>query len=152
MGPRLAVLNRGQLLRWWALYFQAGNQAQRYQQVEIAVGKRLASPYGKCVDGSKLYFWATDCIAVTGGGPAISLTDTDLFTLFPHGGIQGKNVTRGPVTYYAPDYSRASQFRLGRPRGDPVRAVRGCHNTYRMLIGEIKGDSVAWETTCYGPR
>jgi hypothetical protein len=135
--------------RWWALYFQAGNQAQRYQQVEIAVGKRLASPYGKCADGSKLYFWATDCIAVTGGGPAISLTDTDLFTLFPHGGIQGKNVTRGPVTYYAPDYSRASQFRLAVREGLLYALYVDVSNTYRMLIGEIKGDSVAWENDVY---
>ena len=136
-------------LRWWALYFQAGNQAQRYQQVEIAVGKRLASPYGKCVDGSKLYFWATDCIAVTGGGPAISLTDTDLFTLFPHGGIQGKNVTRGPVTYYAPDYSRASQFRMAVREGILYALYVDATATYRMLIGEIKGDSVAWENDVY---
>jgi len=133
--------------RWWALYFQSG-AAQRYQQVEIAVGRRLAAPYGKCKDGSKLYFWATDCIAVTGGGEAVSLTD-DLYNLFPHGGLQGVNVARGPVTFYAPDYSRAVQFRIAVREGIIYALYVDTTGTYRMLIGEIRGEVIAWSYDAY---
>ena len=134
--------------RWWALYFQSG-AAQRYQQVEIAVGRRLAGPYAKGKDGSRLYFWATDCIAVTGGGEAVSLTDGDLYNLFPHGGLQGVNIARGPVTFYAPDYSRASQFRIAVREGIIYALYVDGAGTYRMLIGEIRGDSVAWSQDAY---
>lgn len=99
--------------RWWQLYFRPGqNGSSSYYQVEAKVGKRLASPLGKCVEGGKFYFWSTDGICVTDGGEAQSLTDADLYNLFPHGGTQGVNVIRNGVTFYAPNYALASLFRL----------------------------------------
>jgi len=135
-------------MRWWALYFQQGG-TPLYTQVEVAVGKRLAAPFGKCTDGEKLYFWATDCIAATAGGEAKSLTDEDLYNLFPHGGLNGKNVTRGSVTYYAPDYSRAATFRMAVREGIIYAPYQDSTGTPRMLIGQIRGDSVAWSQDTY---
>lgn len=134
--------------RWWSLYFQQGG-TNRYQPVEIAVGRRLASPYGKCVYGGSLYFWATDCIAHTAGQAAVSLTDEDLFNLFPHGGILGKNIVRGPVTFYAPDYSRAAHFRLGVREGILYASYQDTDGNRRMLVGEIKAEGVAWSSDVY---
>jgi hypothetical protein len=96
--------------RWWQLRPSFGGKSQ-YTQNEAPVGRGLAAPFGHCTDGSKIYFVAKDGIYVTAGGPAVSLTD-DLYVLFPHEGIPGKNVTYGGVTTYAPDYGRASTFRL----------------------------------------
>lgn len=98
--------------RWWVLNYQSGSDRQRYVQVEVAVGKRLAAPFGMASDGTTIYFWADDCIAATQGGQAESLTDLDLYNLFPHAGLKGVDVVRAGVTFYAPDYSRAAQFRL----------------------------------------
>lgn len=98
--------------RWWMLTFQQGSIPE-YSKMEVAIGKRLASAYGMDSDGALLYFWATDGICVTSAsGPAKSLTDDDLYNLFPHGGLTGRDVTRFGVTFYAPDYSRAERFRL----------------------------------------
>lgn len=98
--------------RWWYLNFQQGSDRQLYVQVEAPVGKPLAAPYGHCTDGQKIYFWSQDGIDATDGGPAQSLTDDDLYNLFPHAGTTGTDVVRVGVTFYAPDYSRVAQFRL----------------------------------------
>ena len=135
--------------RWWALYFQQGG-TPLYSQLEVPVGKRLAAPFGKCADGAFLYFWATDGICKTAGGAAASLTDADLYNLFPHGGLSGKNVTRGIATYYAPDYSRAATFRLAIRENVLYALYQDSTGTPRMLIGELKPDgSAAWSTDVY---
>lgn len=134
--------------RWWALYFQQGTPL--YNPVEVQVGRRLASPFGHCGDGKVMYFWASDCIAMTGGAAAVSLTDADLYNLFPHGGEAGKNVTRGTVTFYAPDYSQAATFRIAVREGIIYATYRDSTSAPRMMIGEIKQDGpVAWSTDVY---
>jgi hypothetical protein len=97
--------------RWWQLRPDFGGVNQ-FTPIEAPVGRGLAAPYGICTDGSKIYFVAKDGIWMTGGGPGESLTDADLYNLFPHEGIKGTNVTYNGVTTYAPDYGRASTFRL----------------------------------------
>ncbi len=99
--------------RWWALY-PAFTTAQRYSPIEQSVGRGLVSGYGHITDGNLVYFWTRDGIAITDGGPYKSLTDADLYNLFPHEGVAGVDVTRNGVTYFAPDYSRAAEFRLGK--------------------------------------
>lgn len=105
--------------RWWALYpsfsytsIAAGASQSRYTPIEQSVGRPLISPYAMCTDGQTLYFWTTDCIAMTAGGPYKSLTDEALYPLFPHEGVTPVSITRNGITYYAPDYSRSAQFRL----------------------------------------
>lgn len=136
--------------RWWNLYFHPGD-TPLFSQVQVSVGKRLASPFGKCTDGSFLYFWATDCIARTSAqGPADDLTHDDLYNLFPHGGMLGKDITRGTVTYYAPDYSRAATFRMAYREGILYALYQDSTGAPRMLIGEKRPDGTfAWSSDAY---
>ena len=97
--------------RWWALY-PAFQSAQLYEPIEQVVGRGLVSPFGICTDGSKIYFWAKDCIASHSGGAYEDLTSEDWEPLFPHDGVQGQDATRNGITIYAPDYSQAATFRL----------------------------------------
>lgn len=62
-----------------------------------------------CTDGEQEYWWAKDGIS---GSTSGSLTDLDLYNLFPHEGVAGENVTYAGTTYFAPDYARAGTFRL----------------------------------------
>lgn len=97
--------------RWWALYPSFGS-ITRYNPIEQSVGRGLISPYAFTTDGVLIYFWMKDGIGITAGGPYQSLTDEDLFLLFPHEGVAGVNITRFGLTYYAPDYGRVATFRL----------------------------------------
>ena len=99
-------------IRWWALY-PSFTTAGQYTPYEISVGRAVIGPFGGCTDRQQVYFWAKDGICATAGGPYKNLITDDLLNLFPHEGVQGQNVVRNGITYYAPDYSRASAFRLG---------------------------------------
>src|SRR5208282_1985539 len=94
-----------------ALYPQPDNPAQRYNFVQQPIPRGLAAPYGHCTDGRTLYWWAKDGIWSSSEG---SLTDADLYSLFPHEGVVGNDyiyaATGQPVR--APDYSQAGSFRL----------------------------------------
>lgn len=100
--------------RWWSM---RGNfiGTSTFQPFQEEVPRGLATPYGICDDGQSVYFWAKDGIYAVGARSG-SLTD-DLFLMFPHENIQGQNITRNGITYYAPDYSRASTFRLSTVNG-----------------------------------
>lgn len=97
--------------RWWQLRTSFGGENQ-YTPVEAPVGRGLAAPYGHCTDGSKIYFVAKDGIYATAGGPGVSLTDDDLYNLFPHEGVPGQTVVYNGIGNFAPDYGRVNTFRL----------------------------------------
>ena len=137
-------------LRWWYLNFQSGSDRQQYVQVEAPVGKRLAAPYGMASDGSAVFFWADDCIAMTEGSQAVSLTDDDLYNLFPHGGLAGVNVTSNGVTYYAPDYSRAGQFRLTYRNGLLYAFYPDTTGTPRVMVLDVQRK--AWSQDVYAAQ
>lgn len=94
--------------RWWALYpnFGTGN---RYQAVEAPVRRGLIAPYAHATDGQVVFFWAKDGIWTTLGQ---SLTDADLYNIFPHEGVIGQDYVYAGHTVFAPDYKYASMFRL----------------------------------------
>lgn len=95
--------------RWWALYPQSNNPLQRYSVIQQPITRGLAAPWGHCNDGKNIYWWAKDGIYSSNKG---SLTDEDLYNIFPHDGVAGANFTYNGHTVFAPDYSRASTFRL----------------------------------------
>ena len=95
--------------RWWALYPQSGNPLQRYSVIEQPMTRGLAAPYGHCNDGKSLYWWAKDGIYSSSKG---SLTDADLYNLFPHDGVAGANYIYNGQAVYAPNYANAGTFRL----------------------------------------
>lgn len=100
--------------RWWALYPQPDNPLQRYNFVQQPIERGIAAPYGHCNDGKEIFYWAKDGIRGTSRG---SLTDDDLYTLFPHEGVLGADYTYNGVTIYAPDYSKNLTFRLAYSNG-----------------------------------
>lgn len=98
--------------RWWQVQ-RAFESPRRWNPVEIPAGRGLAAPYGVCTNGSVVYFWAHDSIRMmVPGSPSISLTDYDLWNIFPHDGVPGRDVIYAGFTIYAPDYSRCANFRL----------------------------------------
>lgn len=123
--------------RWWAFYPNFSS-AQRYNPIEQPVGRGLISPYGYCTDGAIVYFWAKDGICITDGGPFKSLTDEDLYNLFPHEGVGGSNVVRNGVTYYAPDYSRAVTFRLAKVNQYLYADYQDSTGTPRTLVCDLR--------------
>jgi hypothetical protein len=81
-------------------------------------------------------------------GPAESLTDADLYNLFPHEGVVGVTVSyAGTLEIPAPDYTKASLFRLSVSKGflyfDYVITTPGglaFHNTLVMNTATL-----AWQ-------
>lgn len=97
---------------WWAMY-PAFSGTSVFAPYRIQCQRGLAAPFGHYTDKARIFFWAKDGIGFHSGGPYTSLTDLDLYLLFPHEGTDApKNIIRNGVTYYAPDYSRAATFRL----------------------------------------
>lgn len=132
--------------RWWQLRPSFGGESQ-YTPIEANVGRGLAAPFGHCTDGSRIYFVAKDGIYATSGGAGESLTDADLYQLFPHDGIAGKNHTYNGVTLYAPDYSRAQFFRLAYCNSYLYFDYQDSTGTPRTLIYDVR--HAGWSTDVF---
>jgi hypothetical protein len=84
-----------------------------------------------CVDGGKdVYFRAKDGIYVSHGGQGSeSITDEDLYNLFPHEGFVPTPVVRGPFIVYPPDDTQPMLQKLNAANGyvyyDYVAIVNG---------------------------
>ena len=122
--------------RWWALY--PDQTARRYNPIEQSVGRGLVAPYAICTDGVFVYFWMKDGIGMTAGAPYTSLTDMDLYPLFPHEGVPGVNITRFGYTYYAPDYGRAGGFRLRRIKTYLYADYQDTDGNHRTLVCDLR--------------
>ena len=132
--------------RWWQLRPSFGGVNQ-FTPIEAPVGRGLAAPFGVCTEGSKIYFVARDGIWITGGGPGQSLTDEDLYNLFPHDGVLGQNVTYNGITMYAPDYNRAGNFRLTYYNSYLYFDYQDITGGYHTLVLDIRHQ--AWSTDVY---
>jgi hypothetical protein len=129
--------------RWWRMYFQSDG-LERYSVVQQSVSRGLAAPYGKCNDGASISWWAKDGIYDTAEG---SLTDGDLYNLFPHEGVPGQPVTYGPVTFLPPDYTRAGTFRLETGNGFLYATYQDSSATYHTLVYDRRRK--AWQLDIY---
>ena len=136
--------------RWWAGHTsqdEAGNL--KYNWIEVPVGSGLAAPFAICTDGRYIYFVDKYGIKRHANGPGESVTDADLFNLFPHEGIGGKDVTYNQQTFYAPDYRYALSFRLAVVNGWLYFDYLDSTATYRTLVMNTR--NLAWQgTDVYG--
>jgi hypothetical protein len=132
--------------RWWALYPQPDNPSQRYAYVQQPLPRGLAAPYGHCTDGVSIYWWAKDGIQSSSKG---SLTDGDLYNIFPHEGVLGKSVTYMGQTVNPPDYSRAGSFRLTYSNYYLYATYQDSSGTYRQLVLDTRRG--AWCGDAYTP-
>jgi hypothetical protein len=130
--------------RWWALYPNATNPAQRYSIIQQPIPRGLAAPYGHCTDGQSLFFWAKDGIWSSSKG---SLTDEDLYNIFPHEGVAGRVYTYGAFTIQPPDYSRAGTFRLTYCNYYLFAVYQDSTGTYRRLILDTRRNAWCVDTT-----
>jgi len=73
---------------FWARRSQGPNVIESQ---ELPFGRGLWSRWGLAV-GPKIWFLTKDGIRETAGGEAVSITDQDLYPLFPHEGIAGVEV------------------------------------------------------------
>jgi hypothetical protein len=134
--------------RWWALYPQPDNPTQRYNFVQTPDTRGLAAPFGHCNDGRVRYWYAKDGIYSSADG---SLTDADLYTLFPHEGVPGKPTTYNGITIQPPDYAQAPKFRLSYANGYLYAAYPyiGGGGTYApVLVCNLR--TKAWSVDAYG--
>jgi len=134
--------------RWWRMIFQPDNPEQRYAVIQEPIPRGLAAPLGHCTDGKSIFFWAKDGIESSSKG---SLTDEDLYNLFPHEGVVGSNISYGGSTVYAPDYSRAGTFRLSFANSFLYATYQDSTGTYRTLVCDMRNSRVAWSTDTYSP-
>lgn len=133
--------------RWWALY-PAFDTTSRYTATELPVGRGNAAPYAITTDGQRIFFWSKDGIwMASSGGGGESLTDEDLYPLFPHDGIVGQNIIRNAATFYAPDYGRAATFRLAFSNSMLYALYQDTTGTYRMLVCDLR--TKAWSSDSY---
>jgi len=131
--------------RWWALYPQFGNAAQRYSVVQQPALRGLAAPRGLATDGVSFYYWAKDGIYSSTKG----LLTADLYNLFPHDGVPGVNVTYNGRTVFAPDYRYAQQFRLTFSNGYLYAIYADQTQTFRCLVYDAL--RAAWTLDVYTP-
>ena len=93
----------------------------QYTPRQVPVGKGAVSHFAIWSDGKHIYFVAKDGICRHAGGPAQDLTTRDnIYSLFPHEGVQGQPQVYAGRTIYPPDYSRlgtADTFQLSGGNG-----------------------------------
>lgn len=121
--------------RWWALYPTPDNPTQRFNFVQTPDQRGLVAPWGHCNDGARRFWWAKDGIWSSADG---SLTDDDLYDLFPHEGVPGVNVTYNGTTFFAPDYSRTETFRLEYSNGFLYAVYQDSSGIYRQLTCDLR--------------
>jgi hypothetical protein len=134
----------GSTERWWALIPQPDNPTQRYNVRQDPLPFGLIAPWAHCNDGIQLFSWAKDGIYSSAKG---SLTDADLYNIFPHEGIVGKTVTYNGNTVYPPDYSRAGTFRLAYANRYLYATYQDSTGTYRALTLDLR--NMAWTPDVY---
>lgn len=89
--------------------------ASTFTPVVTACGRGFWTPWAWCVAPEGIYFVAKDGIFLTtGGSPAVSITDADLYPLFPHNGVQGQAVNGYfPVAMFPIGNAQTSNATLG---------------------------------------
>lgn len=134
--------------RWWELLpQQSDNPTNFYNPVQSPLPRGLAAPFGHCNDGVNMYWWAKDGIYSSAAG---SLTDADLYNLFPHEGAAAQVVAYGSFLIQPPDYSRSGTFRLSHSNGFLYAVYQDSLGTYRVLTCDLHHGN-AWVPDVYSP-
>ncbi len=93
-------------------------------------GRGFWTPWAFCIAPEGVYFLAKDGIFLTSGGsPAVSITDLDLYPLFPHEGVVGQ-----PVNGYAQvDMSQTTALRLAYADGWVIFDYKDTNGDFHTL-------------------
>lgn len=139
----------GSTERFWLCYpnfFNAlatvtGTAGSPFTLVESIANRGLYAQKGICTDGGALMFFiGKDGIYVSpGGSGSKSITDEDLFNLFPHEGSVQQNITIGAtgVTIFAPDFSNPDAMELSFANGYLYFDYKDLTGTVRTLVYDV---------------
>lgn len=132
--------------RWWELLpQQTSDPTQFYNPVQSPIPRGLAAPYAHCNDGANLYWMAKDGILSSRS----SLTDADLYNIFPHEGRAGESYSYSGNTLLPPDVAgAAATFRLVHSNGYLYYIYKDTGGTFRMLTCDLKRGG-AWVVDSY---
>jgi hypothetical protein len=143
--------------RMWALYPSLG-QISNFVALEVPNSKGMFARYALCVTPFGIAFVAKDGIYLTSGGAPTSLTDEDLYPIFPHesaginGGansfpvIDGLTVVGG---FSPPDFQQPDTFRLTYGDGFIYFLYLDQSAVYRTLVGQFDtstGKFMGWQS------
>jgi hypothetical protein len=132
--------------RWWIGRPSATPSGYTWQ--ELPVGAGLAAIWAIATDGERVFFWAKDGIREHSGGPSKSLTDEDLYLLFPHNGVLcPQPITFAGKTAYPPEYAYANSFRLTVCNGYLYADYLDATQTPRTLVCRLS--TGAWSVDSY---
>jgi hypothetical protein len=92
---------------------QAVGSVTEFRSTLTPCGAGLWSRWAVCVGEKGVYFLTKDGIRLTVGGESVSVTDADLYPLFPHEGIPGQAVNG----YQPPDMTAVSSLQLSAQDG-----------------------------------
>lgn len=121
--------------------------------IEVPNSKGLFAKWGKCVTPWGIAFVGQDGIYLTSGGAPVSLTDQDLYPLFPHEGdtFQGQSTFPTPdgmlnTTFSAPDFSNADLMQLKFGGGFLKFFYPAMDGNNYVLVGEFDaaGNWIGW--------
>jgi hypothetical protein len=128
----------------WPNFFNSlatvtGNAGSAWTLQESISTRGLYIPTALGVDGGgNLFFRAKDGIYISPGGQgAKSITDDDLFNLFPHEGIDIAAVTLGGYTIYPPDDTQPSKQKINVANGYVYYDYVSSDNAPRTLVFDI---------------
>lgn len=116
----------------------------RFNSRARGLGLGLAGRYAFCVGEGKIIFVGKDGIYVTEGSTPISLTDEDLYPLFPHDGQPGI-ITNG---FIPPDYSQPNFLRLALGDSEIRFDYKGTDGNFYTLVYNF--NSPGWLPDTYG--
>lgn len=92
----------------YQIYPTFSNGKLIFKATKTGLGLGLAGRYAFCVAQGKIFFLSKDGIYSTDGSIPQSITDEDLFLLFPHDGQPGISI----LGFSPPDYSNPNMLRL----------------------------------------
>lgn len=102
----------------------------RFNARSRGLGLGLAGPHFFCVGEGKIIFGSKDGIYITEGSTPISITDEDLYPLFPHDGQVGTSVNG----YIPPDYTQPNFLRLAIGDSEVRFDYKGTDGEFYSLI------------------
>lgn len=133
--------------RAWLIYpnfFNAlatveGTVGSTWTLQESALKRGLYIPRALAVDGAaNVFFRAKDGVYISPGGQGgESITDADLFNLFPHEGMVPQPVTRGGYTAHPPDDTKPQNQKMNVANGYLYYDYLDKTNTPRTLVFDI---------------
>ncbi len=119
--------------------YPAFNEDPAFRVVEVPNSKGMFSRWFLAV-GPKIWFGAKDGIYETVGGEPRSITDEDLYTLFPHEGQPGEDVNG----VEAPDMAQPTKLRLSYYDSFLYFDYRATASTSRTLVYDSREKRQGW--------